>query len=170
MEVSAKLKDCSGDFLLRSAITVTIAALTLSAAIAVYHVYHVIGAVRDKTNEAVLSVAAANVSEFYGGARDSDGFARHREDGRFAESITTDAVVDQLAQSLGATDVSDDDTITVGTAYTVSGTNTRYFNSSGTNLNFLTRLTVTVPLSVGGLIPASITKTIEVSTSYDPKF
>ena len=169
MEVATKLKDCSGDFLLKSAITITIAALTLSAAITVYHVYHVIGAVRDKVNEAVLAVASVNVPEFYGGARDSDGFARHQEDGRFTDTITTDAVVDQLAQSLGATDLSDD-TITVGTSYTVGGIDTQYFNSSGKNLNFHTRLTVTVPLSVGGLIPTSITKTIEVKTSYDPRF
>lgn len=170
MEVSAKLKDCSGDFLLKSAIMITIAALTLSAAIAVYHVYHVIGSVRDKVNEAVLAVASVNVPEFYGGARDSDGFARHQEDGSFTDTITTDAVVDQLAQSLGATDLSDDDTITVGTSYTVSRIDTQCFNSSGNNLNFHTKLTVTVPLSVGGLIPTSIIKTIEVKTSYDPRF
>ena len=169
MKACAKLRDCSGDFLLKSAITITIAALALSAAITVYHVYHVMGAVRDKVNEAVLAVASVNVSEFYGGAWESDGFARHREDDRFTEAITTDAVVDQLAQSLGATDLAADDTITVGD-YTVSGIDTQYFNSMGGNLNFRTRLTVTIPLSVGGLIPTSITKTIEVKTSYDPRF
>lgn len=169
MEIGAKLKDCKGDFLLKSAITVVIAALALGAAITVYHVYHVVGAVRDKVNEAVLAVASVNVPEFYGGARDSDGFARHHEDGSFTDTITTDAVVDQLAQSLGATDLADDDTITVGD-YSVGGIDTQYFNSSGSILNFRTTLTVTVPLSLGGLTLSSITKTMEVNTSYAPKF
>ena len=125
---------------------------------------------REKTNEAVLAVAAVNVPEFYGGAREGDGFARHPEDGYFAFNVTTDDVVDRLVQSLDATNLSEDDTITVGESFSVASLRTQYVNYSGGNLNFQTTLTATVPLELGGILFPAVTKNMEVKTSYAPKF
>lgn len=164
------MRENSGQFLFKSALRLLGGAIILSASISIYHVYHSLGVVREKTNEAVLAVATVNVPEFYGGARESDGFARHPEDGYFGFSIATDDVVDRLVQSLKATDLSTDDTITVGDSFTVQSINTQYVNYSSGNLNFRTTLTVTVPLSAGGILLPAVTKRMEVGTSYDPKF
>ena len=165
-----EMNDTSGEFALKGAVVLVAFAIVLSAALSIFHVYHVIGAVREKTDEAVLAAAANNVAEFYGGARESDGFARHPEDGRFACNLSADDVADNLAQSLGATDRTEDNRITVGDSYVVSSLNPQYVNYDGTNLHFDTTLTVTVPLSAGGLALSDITKTIEVKSSYDPRF
>ncbi|MEA4993935.1 MAG: hypothetical protein VB060_08925 [Oscillibacter sp.] len=165
-----KLREQRGEFLLSTAMKLLAGAMLLSAAVEVYHVYHTLGVVKEKANEAVLAVAAVNVSEFYGGAREGDGFARHPEDGSFAYSIATDDVVDMLVQSLNATGLDEDDTITVGKSFSVASIRTQYMNYSGGNLNFQTNMTVTVPLELGGVLLPAVTKQMEVKTSYAPKF
>lgn len=168
--MTEKLKEQRGEFLLSTAVKLLIGAMLLSAGVEVFHVYHTLGIVREKTNEAVLAVAAVNVPEFYGGAREGDGFARHPEDGAFTYNITTDDVVDQLVQSMNATNLSEDDTITVGKSFSVASLHTRYVNSVGGDLNFQTTLTATVPLELGGILLPAVTKDMEVKTSYAPKF
>lgn len=170
MEMINTLREECGEFLLSTAIKLLAGAMLLSAAVEVYHVYHVLGVVKEKANEAVLAVAAVNVPEFYGGAREGDGFARHPEDGSFAFSIATDDVVDVLVQSLNATDLSENDTITVGESFSVASIRTQYINYSGGSLNFQTNMTVTVPLELGGVLLPAVTKRMEVKTSYAPKF
>ncbi len=166
----SKLREQRGEFLLSTAVKLLAWAMLLSAAVEVYHIYHTLGVVKEKTREAVLAVAAVNVAEFYGGAREGDGFARHPEDGSFAYSIATDDVVDMLVQSLNATDLSEDDTITVGAAFSVASIHTQYINYSGGNLNFQTSMTVTVPLELGGVLLPAVTKEMEVKAYYAPKF
>lgn len=165
-----KLREQRGEFLLSTAMRLLAGAMLLSAAVEVYHVYHTLGVVKEKANEAVLAVAAVNIAEFYGGAREGDGFARHPEDGSFVYSITTDDVVDMLVQSLNATGLDEDDTITVGESFSVASIRTQYMNYSGGNLNFQTNMTVTVPLELGGVLLPAVTKEMEVKTSYAPKF
>lgn len=164
------IKEHTGTFVLKQSIIILTFMIVLSASLSIFHVYHVLGAVREKTNEAVLSVATVNVLEFYGGARESDGFARHPEAGSFVYNITTDAVADQLAQAICATDISADNTLTVGDSYTVSNIDTQYVNASGAILHFQTSVTVTIPLQMGGVFFSSITKTMEVKSSYDTRF
>ena len=65
------------------------------------------GAVRDNVNEAVPAVAADHIAEFYGGAREADGFARHPEDGAFNFNINTGDVQDKPAQAADATNAPD---------------------------------------------------------------
>lgn len=168
--MTEKIKEQRGEFLLSTAVKLLIGVIFLSAGVEVFHVYHTLGIVREKTNEAVLAVAAVNVSEFYGGAREADGFARHPEDGAFTYNITTDDVVDTLVQSLNATDLSEDNTITVGKSFSVASLHTQYVNSVGGDLNFQTNLTATVPLKIGGMLLPAVTKQMEVKTSYAPKF
>ena len=126
------------------------------------------GNVREKVNESVLAVAAVNVAEFYGGARESDGFARHPVEGGFAYVIDTVDVMTTLALALGATARSDS-SITVGESFTISNLSTQYVNNSGSILRFRTTLTVTVPLDLGN-ISAPIERTMVVNSSYDTKF
>jgi len=73
--MTEKLREQRGEILLDSALKLLIWAIVLSAGVEIFHVYHTLGLVREKTNEAVLAVAAVNVAEFYGGAREADGFA-----------------------------------------------------------------------------------------------
>lgn len=169
-QICGALRSRCGQFLLGTAIKLLAAAIVVGAGVEVYHVYHVMDTVRTTTSEAVLAVAAANVSEFYGGAREADGFARHPEDGAFASYVSTDDVVDQLMRMLGVTDLAADDTMTVGRSFSVRNVQTQYVNFDGTNLHFRTTLTVSVPLSMGGILLPSITKNMEVMTSYAPKF
>ena len=166
--ISDILKSTQGTFVVRASVGLLCAALLFSAGLSIFHVYHVFGRVRETINESVLAVAAANVAEFYGGSRESDGYARHPYNGGFAHNISSD-VVDTLARSVGAADIGHDGTITVGDSYTITNISTQYVNSVGSILNFTTTVTVVVPLEVGG-IEIPITKTMEVRSSYDTKF
>ena len=169
-QVRGTLRDKGGQFLLGTAVKLLAAAIVVGAGVEVYHVYHVMDTVRTAASEAVLAVAATNVSEFYGGAREGDGFARHPEDGVFASYISTDDVVDQMVRMLGVTDLAADDTMTVGRSFSVRNVRAQYVNFDGTNLHFRTTLTVSVPLSMGGILLPDITSNMEVMTSYAPKF
>lgn len=168
--VRRSLRSSCGEFLLGTAVKLLAAAIVVCAGMEVYHVYHVMDTVRSTVSEAVLAVAAVNAPEFYGGAREGDGFARHPEDGAFASCVSTDDVVDQMVRMLGVTDLTADDTMTVGDSFSVRNVQTHYVNSDGAVLNFHTTLTVSVPLSVGGILLPAITKNMEVRTSYAPKF
>ena len=170
MEVIAKLRERDGNVFVRSALELFGLLLLLSILLSVYHVHHVLGAVREKVNESVLAVAAVNVPEFYGGARESDGFARHPYEGGFVFSINSEDVLDTLSRSVGATSVDDDaGAFEVGDAFAVRGLTTRFVNQSGSILNFTTSLTVAVPLELGGFsVPIEVR--MQVRSSYDPRF
>ncbi len=167
------LRGRKGEFTFAAAVRLMAAALLVAAMMAVYHVYYTIGAVREKVNESVTAVAAANVAEFYGGARESDGHARHYDSGSFASVVTTDDVLDTLSRSVGASGYGAAGEIVVRDSYTISGLSTSYVNGSlsgaTTALNFKTKLTVTVPIRFAG-INVPIQKTITVRSSYDPKY
>ena len=168
MEIARKLQEQRGEFVVHGAFKLLIGALLLSVGLSIFHVYHVMGSVREKVNESVLAVAAVNVAEFYGGARESDGFARHPVDDGFAYSIDTEDVISTLATELGATAHSEN-SLTVGESFTISNLSTQYVNNSGSILRFRTTLTVTVPLDLGN-VSAPIERTMVVNSSYDTKF
>jgi len=60
--MTEKLREQRGEILLDSALKLLIWAIVLSAGVEIFHVYHTLGLVREKTNEAVLAVAAVNVA------------------------------------------------------------------------------------------------------------
>lgn len=169
MEITNKLRSERGEFTVSTAFRLILSAMLFAALLSVLHVYYTIGSVREKVNESVLAVAAANVAEFYGGAREADGYARHVDGTAFASAISTDDVVDTLARSCGASAVGSKGTIVVGDSYRLSNVTTEYVNSSGSILNFKTTLTVQVPLDLGD-VSIPINKTIVVRSSYDPRF
>lgn len=163
-----EIRNNAGEFVLKQAIGLLIFVMVLSSTLAIYHVYYVIGTVREKTNEAVLAVASSNVAEFYGGARESDGYARHPEDGAFSFSISTEDVLDNLLSSTGAVETGD------GTlkreSFSIRNLNTDFINYDGKDLHFTTTLRVEVPLVGGGFALTSIQKNLEVESCYAPKF
>lgn len=169
MEIAYALRSDRGEFTVSTAIKLIIAAMLFAVLMSIFHIYYVIGSVREKVNESVLAVAAANVAEFYGGARESDGFARHVDGMAFISTISTDDVVDTLARSCGATAVGSAGTIIVGDSYRLSQVATEFVNVSGAVLNFKTTLTVIVPLKIG-TASFPINRTIVVRSSYDPRF
>lgn len=167
MEI-AKLNEQRGEFVFRNAIGLLIGAMLLSVGLSIFSVYHIINGVREKTNESVLAVASVNVAEFYGGARESDGFARHYFRDQVTCFIDTEDVMTTLASAVNATYFTDT-SITVGTSYKLTDISTRFVNYSGGYLNFETTLTVTVPLDLGN-VNVPISKRITVRSSYDAKF
>lgn len=168
MEGLSILRSRRGEFAFRCAVGAMIAALVLSAAFSILCVYHAVGTVRENVNEAVLAVAAVNVSEFFGGSRETDGYARHPDSGGFSVSLDAEDVRTTLARAIGGT-VGRDGSITVEDAYVIRDLNTVYQNTDGSVLCFTTTLTVIVPLKLGG-ISVPIQKMLEVSSRYDAKF
>lgn len=166
--VLSKLREQRGEFSVRFSVGLLIGLLVFSVGFSVWHVYYVLDRVRETVNESVLAVAADNVAEFYGGGRESDGYARHPFNGGFAYNIQDD-IIDTLATSVGATAIGADDSIIVGSSYTIKNISTQYVNSSGSILNFITTVTVVVPLDLGN-VEIPITKTMRVKSSYDTKF
>ena len=169
MEVLKKLREQRGEFAVRFSVGLLIFLLVFNLGFSFWHVYHVLDRVRETVNESVLAVAAVNVAEFYGGARESDGYARHPEGGSFAFLIDTDDVISTLSRSVGATQIAADGTITVGSSYVIKNISTQYENTVGSTLNFTTTITVVVPLDLGN-VDIPIEKTIKVRSSYDTKF
>lgn len=169
MEIARFIRNERGEFTFSAAFRLLALALLGAVMLEVMHVYFTIGSVREKVNESVLAVASANVAEFYGGARESDGYARHVVGNSFASAVNTDNVIDTLARDCGATSVDESGHIVVRDSYELQGINTRYVNSTGAVLNFNTKLTVIVPFKVFGTV-FPISKGIEVKSSYDPRF
>ncbi len=171
--IAAHFDSQKGEFTVSTAARIMIIALLTAAMMSVYHVYAAIGNVREKVAESVTAVAAANVAEFYGGARESDGNARHYESGTFASLISTDDVMDTLSRSVGASDYGASGELIVRDSYTISNLSTVYVNGNTSGaadaLNFRTTLTVTVPIRFAG-INTSVKKTIVVRSTYDPKY
>lgn len=169
MEVKRLLQDRRGEVALSLSIIMLLALLFLAGLLQVHHVYVTIDQVKSKTNASVLAVAAANVPEVYGGARESVGTALHYADTGWASTVSTAAVLDALRTSLGATMAPDWSKLETA-SYSVSDLNTRYVNEENGNLNFITRLKLTIPLSIGQPLIPPITTILEVRTTYEPKF
>lgn len=162
------LRDQRGESSLHMGITCIIGVLLIALGLSAFHVFSVCSYTRTKVDEAVLAVAAYNVPEFYGGARELSGQARHAlGGGQFHSDIFSDDVIDQLGRSIGG-EVSGN-TITKS-SWRIEELHTVYNNSEGGNLNFTTHLTVKVPFKVGNLPPIVIEKRMEVSSSYAPRF
>lgn len=167
MEVISTLRCRSGNIYLKSAVVLLIATFFVSVGLSIYHVYHTFGTVREKANEAVLAVAAANVSEFYGGSRESDGYARHPTgNGDFAASCSTGDILAALAYSTNGAVAGG--TIQTG-SYTITISGVDCVNQVGKNLRFVTTIQVVVPLDIGG-ISIPIEKAMKVKSQYDTRF
>lgn len=169
MEVIRCLKASRGEFTVKGAIVLLIVAILTSAGMSIWHIYAVCEDVREKTNESVLAVAAVNVPEFYGGARETDGFARHGEgEGAFGSDIYSEDVLETLTYAVGGS-LTAANRVEVAGSFDVYDLHTEYVNAEGSILHFRTTLTVQIPLKLYG-VTCTVTKRMEVRSSYDPKF
>ena len=148
------------------AVILLIGVMLLSVYMNVRHVYDTIDTVSEKTNEAVLAVAAANVAETYGGTREGVGTARRHMGGSWGNFVSTTEVINSLQRMTNSTRQNNDLT---AASYTLANISTRYVNIQNGNLNFITTVTVKIPISVGVPVPP-IETVLEVHTTYEPKF
>lgn len=167
--VSGKLRETKGEVALHLSVIVLIATVLMAAAMQVHHVYAVVDRVTDKTNEAVLSVAAANVAGVFPGVRESDWLARQHVSASFwVHLVSTGEVMDALQLSLSATEAGD--TGLTAESFSMTGIRTRYNNAEGGHLNFITTMTIEIPLSFGQPLLPPVQYDLEVHTTYEPKF
>mgnify|MGYP007111640010 CR=1 FL=1 len=122
--------------------------------------------VRDRTNEAVLSVAAANGPCAAEGFREGETVSRTYTGTSWQRSVTTEAVLDALQRSLGA-DRSGQSLIREG-SYRIDSLVTSYVNENGDALHFTTTLRLTIFLMGGDAL--KVDRTLEVKTKYEAKF
>lgn len=157
----------SGSIALHLSFALLGAMMLLTAGVTVYQMWYAVNMSKEKTNEAVLAVAAYNVATFYGGAREGDGQARVAAN-NFSAVIYTDDVMDQLMKTLPATQTAEN-SITKEGAFTMANMETVYENNADGALNFTTTYTLVIPIN---LLSAETTVEIDITTrsSYDPKF
>ncbi len=171
MEVlKRKPKQNQGNIMIESALVCLIILMFLAVSMEVAQTYLTINMLKGKTNAAVLSVAATNVANVYDGVRESTGNARAVSSGAWSELVTTEEVNNAMKSTLTLiTSGTDLDRVTSQSdiAYEISSLNTSYINSDGSNLNFKTTMTVTIPLHFLGL---KINQNLEVDTTYDTRF
>lgn len=160
-----KLRCQRGDMALRLGALAVVFAFVLFTVMQIARFYFVLDGVQEKTNEAVLAVAAINVPEFYGGAREGEGQARHPlGDGGFESLVSTDDVLAQMATTVGA-EMTEENVLLKQGNFAIEDLSVQYVNQSGGNLNFKTTLTVQIFFSFG-----NFKKHMNVYTSYAPKF
>lgn len=169
MEIAAaKLRETRGEVTLHLAVILLASVILISGGMQVHHVYAVVDMVTGKTDEAVLAVAADNGPQIFKGIRESAGVARRYEDGSWVGFVSTEAVEEALRTSLEA--VQDGGDLLVKGSYRIENLETHFENAEGAHLNFTTTMTLEIPLSMGGDILPPIHKTLEVKTTYEPKF
>lgn len=165
--VLRKLRERNGEIALRLSLALLIGVILLLVILNVRHAYQVTDMVIDRTNEAVLAVAAANGPKTHDGVREGEAVARTTYDGAAwqREAITSDAVLTALRDSTGAT-LSGSSLIKSG-SYRIDNLSTSYVNFDGVNLHFTTKLDLTIYLLGGNL---SIRTHQEVRTTFEEKF
>ena len=129
------------------------------------HAYQVIDRVIDRTNEAVLAVAASNGPRALQGVREAEAVVRTYNGVDWSRVVTSDEVLYTLGESLGAT-VGHQSLSREG--FRIDHLTTSYTNNDGGALNFITTMDLTISLLGGNSL--TITRPLEVRTTYEAKF
>lgn len=129
--------------------------------------YQVIDQVMDRTNEAVLAVAAVNGPRALSGVREADGLVRNYDGANWNRVVTTNEVLYALGISLGAYADGPQSLIRDG-SYRIDHLVTSYVNSDGGVLHFVTTMDLTISLLGGDSL--TVTRPLEVRTTYEAKF
>lgn len=164
--IRQKLREQRGAIALRLSIVFLVATLLFVVVFNIRHVYQVTDLVIERTNEAVLAVAAYNAPGSLGGIRDGEAAARRWDGSDWERIVTSEDVWYTLARSLGAT--SNGLSLVRGDSYRIDNLTTRYVNADGENLRFVTTMDLTIPLMGLGSLP--ITRPLEVKTTYEARF
>lgn len=161
-----KLQEQRGAIALRLSIVFLVATLLFLVVFNVRHVYQVTDLVIERTNEAVLAVAAFNGPGSLGGIRDGEAAARIYTGSDWERVVTSEDVRYTLARSLGAT--MNGQSLIRADSYRIDHLATSYINADGENLQFVTTMDLTIPLMGLGVLP--ITRPLEVKTTYEARF
>lgn len=164
--VLRKVREGRGEVAFQLGLILLGATLLFMIVFNIRHAYQVADLVKDRTNEAVLSVAAINGPSTAGGVREGEAVARTYTGSYWQRSVTTDAVIDALQRSLGATR-SGQSLVKEG-SYRIDGLSTSYVNADGSALHFTTTMRLTVFLMGGNAL--KVERTLEVRTTYEAKF
>ncbi len=164
--VIRKLRDQQGEIGLRASVGLLVAVLLFLVVFNIRHAFQVIDFVKDKTNEAVLAVAAVNGPTAAGGVREGSAVSRNYTGAAWHRVVTSDGVLDALQRNLGG-EISGQSLIRAG-SFRIDDLTTTYVNSDGANLNFHTTLDLTIYLLGGENL--AVTRRLEVTTTYEAKF
>lgn len=168
--IKTKLKQRRGSVMVQSALVCLVCVMFLAVCVDIGRIFITVNMLKSKTDAAVLAVAAVNVDNVYAGVRESAGNARVVSDGAWSEIVTTEEVKDSLINVLSL-NVSGQALVRItpkgSIVYQISNIGTMYTNSDGSNLNFKTTFTVTIPLN---FLDINFNQNLEVSTTYDAKF
>lgn len=164
--VMKKLQGKRGEIALELGIALLVGTLLFLVVFNIRHGFQTVDMVTDRTNEAVLSVAAYNRYQVFGGSREGEAVARNYNGTAWTREVLTDDVSGTLARSLGAS-------VNGGTLYRegsfrIDALSTSYINSDGGALHFNTTMELTIYLLGGDHL--SITVPLEVKTTYEAKF
>lgn len=160
-----KLQDKRGEIALRLGLLFLVATFLFVIVFDIRHAFQAIDTVKDRTNEAVLAVAAINGPRALGGLRDGEATVRNYNGSAWERIVTTEDVVATLGRSLNAT-VSGNSLTREG--YHIDNITTTYVNSDGGNLHFVTNMDITIFLLGGENL--AIDAHMEVKSTYEAKF
>ena len=152
---------------MRLCVILLVAVLIFLVLFNIRHVYQTIDTVIDRTNEAVLAVAAYNGPGSSAGVREGEALARKYTGADWQRAVTTHAVLDALQGSLGGV-VSDNSLVKEGN-YRIDNLRTVYDNQDGGVLHFTTSMDISITLLVGGG-NVSVGRHLEVKTTYEARF
>lgn len=162
-----KLRERNGEISLRLSLILLGAVLIFIIVFNINYAYQVTDRIKDRTNEAVLAVAAANGPGAVAGIRESEALARKYDGAYWQRQVSTDAVIDALETSLRCT-AGSDYLIQRDGAFRLDNVATAYANADGDKLRFTTTMDLTIYLMGGNALAIEIP--LEVTTTYDPRF
>lgn len=128
--------------------------------------FQTVDRVIDRTNEAVLAVAAINGPGALGGVREGEAVSRNYNGASWGRVVTTQEVLYTLSSSLGAT-ISGQSLSREG-SFRIDHLSTSCVNFDGGVLHFVSTMDLTISLLGGDDL--TITIPLEVKTTYEAKF
>ena len=165
--IKRKLQEENGEIALNLSLILLVSVIIFLIVFNVHHAYQATSRIKDRTNEAVLAVAAANGSGVVKGIRESEAVARKYDGAYWQREVSTDAVIDALEVSLRCT-AGSNYLVQRDGAFRLDNVATTYINADGDKLRFKTTMDITIYL-VGGS-GLSITFPLEVTTTYESRF
>jgi hypothetical protein len=166
--LKAKLLEECGELAPLGAAILLIGSLLLAVALQVNYVYATVDQIKDRTNTAVLAVAAGNAPAAHDGIREGESTARHFNGVTWSRAVSTAAVTQSLAAALNAT--ADGPDLLRENGGRLTDIQVTAHNDDGGTLSFTTTMTVVIPLSVAGGVLPPVLQRVEVHTTYEPKF
>lgn len=172
--MSAKLQDNRGESALGMSLIILGLVLLTGAAMEYHRVFNLFDGITDTVSGAVVSVAAVNCPNVFGGVRESEALARIHDGSSWEQLVSTDDVKDKLIDVLTLTESGDSliryTPVKGQENYRIKNLTVNYLNNDGDVLNFESQFTVSIPIYFAGEILPPITKEMKVKSRYESKF